>query len=94
MTRARPSRKNRSVRKSTSRKSTSRRPRRSSLGRPYKPERGCTNQSRFKKYASRRSPPYPANLCRGLYQKGNDGKRYKSELRGRSKAYRWFLQDN
>ncbi len=41
--------------------------------------RGCTKQSQSK-YASRPSPPYPANNCVGRSLKGNDGRMYVSKL--------------
>jgi hypothetical protein len=42
-----------------------------------------------KKYTSRGSPPYPANECRGLTKKGNDGAMWES--RGASNGvYRWM----
>ncbi len=56
----------------------------------YRPERGCTNQSSYKKYRTRPGPPYPANLCRRKTKIGNDKKRYKSEQRGRSRVFRWY----
>ncbi len=41
--------------------------------------RGCSKQSQSK-YASRPSPPYPANNCVGRSLKGNDGRMYVSKL--------------
>lgn len=65
------------------------------LGRPrdlnkHKPERGCTRQT-TKKYRTRGSPPYPANLCRDRIMKGNDGNRYKSTRSKREGGayYKW-----
>jgi hypothetical protein len=49
--------------------------------------RGCARQS-FKKYSSRRSPPYPANNCWGEIKKGNDGMKYKS-VGNKQGTYRW-----
>ncbi len=56
----------------------------------FRPERGCTNQSHYKKYRSRPSPPYPANLCRSKVKIGNNGRLFRSEKRGRSRVYRWY----
>lgn len=55
----------------------------------YRPERGCTDQSHVKKYRTRSSPSYPANLCRLQIKQGKDGL-YKSEKRGHSRVYRWY----
>lgn len=55
----------------------------------YKPERGCTDQSHYKKYRTRSSPSYPANLCRLQTKQGKDGL-YRSEKRGKSRVYRWY----
>lgn len=63
---------------------------RRSLKKQHRPQRGCTNQSHTKKYRSRGSPPYPANLCRNKKMKGNDGHKYISSQRGRSRVYRWY----
>jgi len=51
----------------------------------------CVNMSDIPKYRNRKSPPYAANTagCRGRVMKGNDGKMYRSELRG--KSFRWVL---
>ena len=45
-----------------------------------------------KKYTCRPSPPYPANECRDLTKKGNDGQIYKSvaNLKG---VYQWKLRN-
>lgn len=56
------------------------------LANQYKPERGCTRQT-SKKYTSRPSPAYPANLCRGERKIGNDGNMYESKKMGN--AFRW-----
>jgi len=80
--------------KRSKRRSRSKR-RKSRLGRPrdhnkHRPERGCSLQ-RTKKYRTRPSPPYPANLCRNSTKKGNNKKMYKS-IRTKSKGkiyYRW-----
>jgi len=39
---------------------------------------GCVDQSRLKKYRTRKSPPYPANKCRGSTKVGNDGQLWTS----------------
>ena len=39
---------------------------------------GCIDQSRLKKYSSRKSPPFPANECCGEIMRGNDGDEYES----------------
>lgn len=39
------------------------------------------------KYSRRNSPPYPANACRNVKKRGNDGTMYLSKKRGTS--YRW-----
>lgn len=47
----------------------------------------CVKQH-TKKYVTRNSPPYPANVCRGMYMPGNDKNMYASlpDLKG---VYRW-----
>lgn len=50
----------------------------------------CTKQ-KTKKYTSRPSPPFPANACKGLYKKGNDGRRYLSSVDVNG-IYRWRLE--
>lgn len=50
----------------------------------------CTKQT-TKKYTSRPSPPFPANTCKGLYKKGNDGRRYLSSIDVNG-VYRWRLE--
>lgn len=52
--------------------------------------RKCSRQ-KTKKYTSRPSPPFPANECKGMYKKGNNGKRYLSvaDVNGN---YRWRLE--
>jgi hypothetical protein len=40
-------------------------------------KRGCTFQH-TRKYATRPSPPYPANECKHHQKTGNDGNRYRS----------------
>ena len=53
----------------------------------HKSERGCTRQT-SKKYRTRPGPPFPANLCRGMEQQGNDRKLYKSvRAKNRGRAY-------
>lgn len=41
-----------------------------------------------KKYKTRNSPPYPANSCKNMKKKGNDGKFYISVAKGGT--YRWI----
>ena len=41
-----------------------------------------------KKYKTRKSPPYPANSCKNMKKKGNDGKFYISVAKGGN--YRWI----
>ena len=41
-----------------------------------------------KKYKTRKSPPYPANSCKNMKKKGNDGKFYVSVAKGGT--YRWM----
>lgn len=41
-----------------------------------------------KKYKTRNSPPYPANSCKNIKKKGNDGKFYISVAKGGT--YRWI----
>lgn len=47
----------------------------------------CERQE-TKKYTSRKSPPYPANECKGSVKKGNDGKMYKS-IGNKNGVHRW-----
>ena len=42
-----------------------------------------------KKYVTRKSPPYPANSCKRMKKKGNDGKFYISKASGGT--YKWVL---
>jgi len=95
--RKRSNRRRRSSRRRRSRKTRKTRSRRKSkrVGRPrdhykYKAERGCTRQY-TKKYSTRSSPAYPANLCRDKVKKGNDGRMYKSRrsMRKGKAYYRW-----
>jgi len=48
---------------------------------------GCI-KSTLKKYTKRPSPPYPANECKNLKKKGNDGNIWISKLNKRG-VYRW-----
>lgn len=41
-----------------------------------------------KRYTERKSPPYPANECKGKVKKGNDGKMYVS-VPNVNGIYRW-----
>lgn len=40
------------------------------------------------KYSYRNSPPFPANKCKTMKKKGNDGKFYKSH-RDKNGVYKW-----
>jgi hypothetical protein len=44
--------------------------------------------SHLKKYATRGSPPYPANQCKKQKRKGNDGLYY-TTVRASNGVYRW-----
>ncbi len=44
-----------------------------------------------KKYTSRSSPPYPAQACKGLKKRGNDGKWYISSPTSKG-VYRWVIE--
>ena len=48
----------------------------------------CSNLSHLKKYATRNSPPFPANECRGSKKRGNDGTFYVSVVASNG-VYRW-----
>jgi hypothetical protein len=48
------------------------------------------NRKYTKKYVSRLSPPFSANLCKGRKKMGNDGTMYLSKPTLGS--YRWFKQ--
>lgn len=48
----------------------------------------CTDLSHLKKYASRNSPPFPANQCKGQRKRGNDGTFYTS-VSASNGVYRW-----
>ena len=47
----------------------------------------CIKQT-TKKYTNRKSPPYPANKCKGKTKKGNDSKLYTS-VSNKKGIYRW-----
>lgn len=72
----------------------------SKVGRPrdmklHKAHRGCSRQT-TKKYRTRPSPAYPANLCRGKSKKGHDGRMYVSS-RSKNEGlayYRWIRKSN
>ena len=42
-----------------------------------------------KKYATRQSPPFPANQCQGERKKGNDGNFWKSTRVGAQAVHTW-----
>ena len=44
-----------------------------------------------KKYTARKSPPYPANECKGKEKKGNNGKMYVSTA-DKNGRYRWKIK--
>lgn len=46
----------------------------------------CQKQA-TKKYITRKSPPYPANTCKRMKKKGNDGTFYVSKATGGT--YKW-----
>jgi len=52
--------------------------------------KACPNLSHFRKYSSRKSPPYPANSpgCQGKTKKGNDKLMYISKP-NKNGIYRW-----
>ena len=82
-------------RSSRRRRTTKRRRKSKRVGRPRdhnrtKPSRGCSKQT-TKKYTSRKSPAFPANLCRGQTKKGKYSVMYESKRTNRQgKAYyRW-----
>ena len=79
--------KTRKVSKKTSKAKKASKPRKPYAGIPYRASRGCTRQT-SKKYTSRKSPPYPANLCCGQEKTGNDGMDYIS-VRNRSGICTW-----
>lgn len=45
------------------------------------------------KYSLRNSPPYPANKCRTMKKKGNDGKYYLSQP-DKNGLYKWIIINN
>ena len=54
--------------------------------------RDCVEQT-SKKYTSRKSPPYPANVCPvGDKKKGNDGKMYVVSGPNKNGVSRWVLE--
>ena len=52
----------------------------------------CERQE-TKKYTSRKSPPFPANECKGTEKEGNDGKMYKS-VGNKNGVHRWVLKES
>lgn len=52
----------------------------------------CQKQTNLK-YAFRNSPPYPANKCKTMKKRGNDGKWYVSEA-NKNKTYTWRKVSN
>jgi hypothetical protein len=52
----------------------------------------CERQE-TKKYTSRKSPPYPANECKGTEKEGNDGKMYIS-VGNKNGVHRWVLKES
>jgi hypothetical protein len=52
--------------------------------------RGCSKQF-SRKYTSRPSPPYPANLCRNVIMKGNNGRMFRSNrvLKSGKALFKW-----
>jgi DNA repair ATPase RecN len=56
------------------------------------PDEKCVYQT-SKKYQSRPSPPYPANLCRGMTKFGNDPTRLYTSSPDSKGVYRWVQID-
>ena len=48
----------------------------------------CTKQVGVTKYSYRNSPPYPANKCKTMKKRGNDGKYYNSKP-DKNGVYKW-----
>ena len=48
----------------------------------------CIKQVGISKYSYRDSPPYPANKCKTMKKRGNDGKYYISQP-DKNGVYRW-----
>jgi hypothetical protein len=47
-------------------------------------------RDKLEKYTFRNSPPYPANKCKTMRKKGNDGQYYKSQP-DKNGTYKWVL---
>ena len=47
-------------------------------------------RDKLEKYTFRNSPPYPANKCKTMRKKGNDGQYYKSQS-DKNGTYKWVL---
>lgn len=53
------------------------------------PKSTCIKQT-TKKYTQRKRPPFPAEDCKGMRMKGNDGKLYESRLNDKG-VYTWRI---
>lgn len=47
-------------------------------------------RDKLEKYTYRNSPPFPANKCKSMRKKGNDGQYYKSQP-DKNGTYKWTL---
>jgi hypothetical protein len=70
-------RKTTNKRKSTNKRKTANKRKTTNKSNTKEKKRGCTFQH-TRKYATRPSPPYPANECKHDQKTGNDGNRYRS----------------
>ena len=91
--RRKSNRKSRRKSKRKSRRKSKRKSRKKSkrktVRKPRKPNsEGCINHSHLAKYRDRKSPPYPANDCRGRIKIGNDGEMWRSKASSNG-VYRW-----
>lgn len=50
-------------------------------------------RDKLEKYTYRNSPPYPANKCKSMRKKGNDGQYYKSQA-DKNGTYKWILMNS
>ena len=51
---------------------------------------GACVKMQTRKYASRKSPPYPANQCKSMKKRGNDGAMYVSQP-DKNGTHKWVL---
>lgn len=54
---------------------------------------GACVKMQTRKYASRKSPPYPANQCKSMKKRGNDGAMYVSQP-NKNGTHKWVLVGN